>query len=47
LINYTGELKAFYEFVTENKVIYEWNGFSSGMIGKNHENVAVIIKSVN
>ena len=31
LVNYTGfdgdkgELKAFYEFITENKVDYEWN----------------------
>lgn len=56
LVNYpgfdgdTGELKAFYEFITENKVVYEWigmNGSSSGLTGKIHENVGVIIKSVN
>uniref|UniRef100_A0A6C0E1S9 Methyltransferase n=1 Tax=viral metagenome TaxID=1070528 RepID=A0A6C0E1S9_9ZZZZ len=56
LVNYpgfngdTGELKAFYEFVTENKVNYEWigmNGVPFGMTGYPHENVAVIIHSVN
>ena len=55
LVNYpgfngdTGELKAFYEFVTENKVDYEWigmNGVPFGMSGYYHENVAVIIRSV-
>jgi hypothetical protein len=56
LVNYPGfdgdkgELKAFYEFVTENNVNYEWigmNGIPTGMIGKNHENVALIIHSIN
>ena len=56
LVNYpgfdgeTGELKAFYEFITENKVDYEWigmNGAPTGMIGYEHENVAVIIHSIN
>ena len=42
LINYpgfdgdTGELKAFYEFITENKINYKW-------IGMNGEKVAVIL----
>lgn len=45
LINYpgfdgeTGELKAFYEFITENEVEYEW-------IGYHGEPAAVMIKSV-
>ena len=56
LVNYpgfdgdTGELKAFYEFITENKVDYEWigmNGTPIGMCGYNSENVAVIIHSIN
>jgi hypothetical protein len=56
LLNYdgfegeTGELKAFYEFITENKVVYEWigmNGIPTGMRGYAHENVAVIIHSIN
>ncbi len=48
LLNYpgfdgeTGELRAFYEFITENKVDYEWIGID----GEN-EQVAVIIHSVN
>ena len=55
LVNYsgfdgeTGELKAFYEFITENKVDYEWigmNGTPTGMNGYYHENVALIIHSV-
>lgn len=55
LVNYpgfdgdTGELKAFYEFITENKVEYEWigmNGVPTGMSGYTHENVAVIIHSI-
>lgn len=55
LLNYpgfdgdTGELKAFYEFVTENNVNYEWigmNGSPTGMLGYKHENVAVIIHSI-
>jgi len=56
LVNYPGfdgekgELKAFYEFITENKVDYEWigmNGVPTGMLGYHHENVALIIKSIN
>ena len=52
LVNYpgfdgdTGELKAFYEFVTKNKVNYTWigmDGTPSGMSGYYHENVAVMI----
>jgi hypothetical protein len=55
LVNYpgfdgeTGELKAFYEFITENQVDYEWigmNGTPMGMHGGDHEHVAVIIHSV-
>jgi hypothetical protein len=45
----TGELKAFYEFINENKVDYEWigmNGVPFGMEGGLHENLAVIIHSV-
>ena len=56
LVNYPGfdgdkgELKAFYEFITENKVDYEWigmNGTPTGMRGYHHENVALIIHSIN
>ncbi len=56
LVNYpgfdgeTGELKAFYEFITENNVEYEWigmNGTPTGMSGYYHENVAVIIHKIN
>lgn len=56
LVNYPGfdgekgELKAFYEFITENNVDYEWigmNGVPTGMLGYHHENVALIIKSIN
>lgn len=55
LVNYhgfdgdTGELKAFYEFITENKVDYEWIGMNgTPMSGPgNSENVAVIIHSIN
>jgi len=56
LVNYpgfdgdTGELKAFYEFITENKVNYSWigmNGVPVGMSGYYHENVALIIHSIN
>jgi hypothetical protein len=52
LVNYpgfdgdTGELKAFYEFITEHNINYEWigmNGFPIGMYGQQHENVALII----
>jgi hypothetical protein len=55
LVNYpgfdgeTGELKAFYEFITENNVYYEWigmNGTPTGMSGYYHENVAVVIHSI-
>ena len=55
LVNYpgfdgdTGELKAFYEFVNENNVDYEWigmNGFPTGMSGYHHENVALVIHSI-
>jgi hypothetical protein len=55
LVNYPGfdgdkgELKAFYEFITENKVNYEWigmNGMPMGMTGYDHENVALIIHSL-
>ena len=55
LVNYpgfdgdNGELKAFYEFITENNVDYEWIGMNGtiGMSGYCHENVAVIIHSIN
>jgi hypothetical protein len=56
LVNYPGfdgdkgELKAFYEFITENDVDYKWigmNGIPFGMTGYHHENVAVLIHSVN
>ena len=54
LVNYdgfdgeNGELKAFYEFITENKVDYEWIGMNGtlGMRGKYHENVALVIHSI-
>ena len=54
LVNYpgfqeNGELKAFYEFITENKVDYEWIGMDGtpiGMTGYYHENVALVIKSI-
>jgi hypothetical protein len=55
LVNYPGfdgekgELKAFYEFITENKVNYESIGMNenpTGMAGYDHENVAVIIHSI-
>jgi hypothetical protein len=56
LVNYngfdgeTGELKAFYDFITENTVDYEWigmNGTPIGMYGYTHQNVAVCIHSIN
>ncbi len=56
LVNYpgfdgeTGELKAFYEFITENNVNYSWigmNGTPTGMTGDDHQNVALIIHSLN
>jgi hypothetical protein len=55
LVNYPGfdgdkgELKAFYEFITENKVEYEWigmDGTPTGMIGNSHEHVALIVHSI-
>ena len=55
LLNYpgfdgpNGELRAFYEFITENNVDYEWigmNGTPFGMTGYYHENVAVLIESI-
>ena len=53
LLNYPGffdhELKAFYEFITENNVEYQWigmNGTPTNMEGYEHENVAVIIHSI-
>ena len=56
LVNYpgfdgpNGELRAFYEFITENKVEYEWigmNGTPTGLLGYYHENVALIIHSAS
>jgi len=56
LVNYDGfdgdkgELKAFYEFIQENTVDYEWigmDGTPAGMRGYEHENVAMIIHSVS
>lgn len=56
LVNYDGfdgekgELKAFYEFITENTVVYKWigmNGTPTGMRGYYHENVALIIHTIN
>ena len=38
------------EFITENKVDYEWigmNGAPTGMSGYHHKNVALIIHSIN
>jgi len=53
LVNYsgfdgdTGELKAFYEFITENNVDYEWIGMNGiPIIGYGDENVALIIHSI-
>lgn len=55
LVNYPGfdgekgELRAFYEFINENEVDYEWigmNGTPTGMTGYEHENVALIIHSI-
>lgn len=56
LLNYpgfdgeTGELKAFYEFVTENNANYEWIGMNGSPIGmpawRKHQTVAVIIHSI-
>jgi hypothetical protein len=56
LVNYpefdgeTGELKAFYEFITENIVNYEWigmNGTPTDMSNYENQNVALIIHSIN
>lgn len=56
LVNYkgydsdNGELKAFYEFINENVVDYEWigmNGKPKNMIGYEHQNVALIVHSIN
>lgn len=56
LVNFPGfdgdrsELKAFYEFITENNVNYEWIGMNRmpfEMSGYYHENVALIIHSIN
>jgi hypothetical protein len=45
----TGELKAFYEFITENNVEYEWigmNGTPNGMNAYENQNVALIIRAI-
>lgn len=57
LVNYpgfdgeTGELRAFYEFVCENTVNYEWIGMNGEPTGMNpwrmHQNVALVIHSIN
>ena len=56
LVNYpgfdgeNGELRAFYEFINENTVDYTWigmNGLPIGMSGYIHENVALVIHSIN
>lgn len=56
LVNYpgfdgeNGELRAFYEFINENTVDYTWigmNGVPIGMSGYIHENVALVIHSIN
>ena len=55
LVNFPGfdgtnsELKAFYDFISENKVDYKWigmNGTPTGMDGYYNQNVAVMIHSV-
>jgi hypothetical protein len=54
LVNYpgfdgpNGELRAFYEFITENKVSYEWIGMNGqlGMEGMYYENAALVIHAV-
>ena len=55
LVNYptfdgpNGELRAFHEFISENKVSYSWigmNGVPFDMYGYEHENVALIIHSI-
>ena len=55
LLNYpgfdgdNGELKALYEFVTENKVRYSWIGMNGkiGMSGYEHEKAALCIHSIS
>jgi hypothetical protein len=56
LVNYPGfdgdkgELKAFYEFITENKVDYEWIGMNGDIYMKEtgaNNQVALIIHSIN
>ena len=56
LVNYpgfdgdTGELKAFYEFITENNVDYDWIGMNGTLVDdaeKIQQSVAVIIHSIN
>lgn len=56
LVNYdgfdgpNGELRAFYEFVNENNILYQWigmNGTPLGMRGYEHENVAVKLLSIS
>ena len=56
LVNYpgfdgdTGELKAFYEFITENNVKYDWIGMNGTPTGMNYyvnKNVTVVIHSVS
>ena len=42
----TSELKAFYEFINENKVSYTWLGMHA-TFKEHNQNVAVIIHSVN
>ena len=53
LVNYpdfkkNGELKAFYEFITENNIQFEWLGMRGkiGMIGGKYEKVAVKLLSI-
>lgn len=54
LVNYpgyegdNGELKAFYEFITENKVDYTWIGMDGtiDMFANSHEHVALVIHSI-
>ena len=56
LVNYPGfdgdkgELKAFYEFIIENKVDYEWIGMNGDIYMKEtglNNQVALIIHSIN
>jgi len=56
LVNYpgfdgpNGELRALYEFIRENVVECKWigmNGTPTCMYGYEHENVALIIHSIN